>query len=164
MSWLACTHLNEVRNALAQGHWPQASTPELQAHVAACPRCAQEVLLTQHLQQARAEAIEAAAPVAPSLLWWRAQARRRNAALVRAARPLAAAHAFALVLFAATLVGIVVLNWQSILDRVASAPAAPAAWSLTAVVADWGLAPLAFAVALITTLGGVVVYLTTQRQ
>jgi len=64
---------------------------------------------------------------------------------------------------AATLIGMVALHWHSILDNASSAATTPA-WSLTAVLADWGLVPLALAIAVITTLGGVVIYLTTERQ
>jgi len=163
MIWPTCTRLQEVRNALAEGHWPQASAPDLRAHVETCRRCAEEVLVTTHLQQSRASAVALAQPAAPSLIWWRAQARRRNAALAHASRPLAAAQAFALVIVAATLIGMVALHWHSILDNASSAATTPA-WSLTAVLADWGLVPLALAIAVITTLGGVVIYLTTERQ
>ena len=159
----SCSRLDEVRQALTAGHWPQASAPDLHAHVETCGRCAQEVLITQHLQLARAEAVASARPGTPSLLWLRAQARRRTAALERAGRPLAAAQIFALVLVAATIFGLVASHWRSLLDHTLSAPDSPV-FSLTTMVADWGMLPLLAAVAILTTLGGVVVYLTTERQ
>jgi hypothetical protein len=162
MSRLTCSRLDEVRTALAQGHWPEACATDLRAHVEACTRCAQEVLLTTHLQLDRAGTMASAQPVAPSLLWWRAQVRRRNAALERAGRPLAAAQIFALVIAAAAVVGILVSHWNSLLERAPSAENAAAA--LTALRGEWGLAPLLLAFAVVTTLGGVVVYLSTDRH
>jgi hypothetical protein len=158
---MSCSRLAEVQQALIAGHWPQAAAPDLHTHVATCSRCSQEVLITGHLQLDRAEAITSAGPGTPSLLWLRAQARRRTVALERAGRPLAAAQIFALVLVAATIFGIIAAHW-----RILFADARPdaSAFSLAAVLGDWGLAPLVIAFAIITTLGGVVVYLTTERQ
>jgi hypothetical protein len=159
---MSCSRLDEVRQALIAGHWPQASAPELRAHVEACARCSQEVQITQHLQLARAEAVASARPGTPSLLWLRAQARRRTAALERAGRPLAAAQIFALVLVAAAIVGMVASHWHGIVDHALGAEGAPA-FSLTTVLGDWEMVPLLVAFAVITTLGGVVVYLTAER-
>jgi len=159
MSPLTCSRLDEVRRALAAGHWPQACSPDLRAHADACARCAQEVLLTTHFQQSRAEAIAAPAPsVSPSLLWWRAQNRRRHAALQRAGRPLAAAQVFAFLIVAATLIGLVATHWQRLLALTPQAP------SVSTLLTDWGLAPILLALTLVTTLTGVVLYLTTERH
>jgi hypothetical protein len=158
-----CSRLDEVRLALIAGHWPQASAPDLRAHVETCGRCAQEVLITQHLQTARTQTIASARPGSPSLLWLRAQARRRTAALERAGRPLAAAQIFALVLVAATIFGLAASHWRSLMDHMLSTPDSTA-FSFTTMLGDWGMLPLLAAVALLTTLGGVVVYLTTERQ
>ena len=162
MSRLTCSRLDEVRTALAQGYWPEACAADLRAHVEACTRCTQEVLLTTRLQQTRSATIAAAQPVPASLLWWRAQVRRRNAALERAGRPIAAAQTFALVIAAAVILRIVVSHWSTIADRAPSTESAAAAFS--ALRGDWGIAPLLLAFALITTLGGVVVYLSTDRH
>ena len=165
MNWPACSRLDEVRAALAAGHWPQASAPDLRAHVAACTHCSQEVLITTHLQQSRAAAVATAHPGSASLLWWRAQVRRRNAALERAGRPLAAAHAFALILAAAVAIGLVATHWRAVLDRFATdTPLAAPSVSFTSLIGQWGLIPIVLALALLTTLGGVVVYLTTERH
>jgi hypothetical protein len=163
MSLRTCSRLDEVRHALSQGYWPEACSADLRAHVEACSRCGEEILLSTHFQLARAEAVQQARPVAPSLLWWRAQTRRRNAAFERAGRPLAAAQVFALVIVVAALLGVVASHWHSLLDRALAAQSEPAA-SLAAMRGDWGLAPLVIAFGLVTMLGGVVVYLTTERQ
>jgi hypothetical protein len=162
MSWNRCSRLEEVRQALALGHWPEASAPELRAHVQGCSRCAEEILLTKHFQLARTQTIAAARTEPPNLLWWRAQLRRRNTALERAGRPLAAAHVFALLIILAAIVAATASHWRGLLDR------ALAEWTplstLTALQSDWGLAPLIMGIAVVAMLGGVVVYLTAERH
>jgi hypothetical protein len=164
-----CSHLSEVRQALSAGHWPQAVAPELRAHAAACNRCTQEILITQHLFAAKTSAIAAfqaqTPPPAPALLWWRAQLRRRNAALAQAARPIAAAQIFAIAITAAAAIGLIATHWDFLLSHTAHTPGAslPVS-SFTALLGNWGLAPLVLAITLIATLGGVALYLSTDRQ
>lgn len=154
-----CSHLDEVRQSLAAGQWPHAAAPELRAHAETCTRCAQEVLLTTHFQQTRTQTIAAAQPEAASLLWWRAQIRRRNAALARAGRPIAAAQGFALAVALLCIAAVVATHWASLLSRTLSVPGAAAA-----LTSDIGLVPLILAITLITTLGGVALYLSTDRH
>ena len=161
----ACSHLTEVRKALAAGQWPQAVTPELRAHAAACNRCTQEILITQHLFAAKTSAIAEAQLAAPALLWWRAQLRRRNAAFTQASRPIAAAQIFAIAIVTASAAGLIATHWDFILSHTAqpSHTSFPVS-SFTALLANWGLAPLVLATALIAALGGVALYLSTDRQ
>ncbi|HEX3569336.1 MAG TPA: hypothetical protein VHU44_00775 [Acidobacteriaceae bacterium] len=154
-----CAHLADLRHALDAGHWPAASSPELRAHVASCPRCTQEVLLTTHLQHARLETIACSQPAPASIVWWRAMARRREAALNRAARPVLAAQAFALAVVLAAIGLIAARHWHTVLDHAFSAPG-----SISGIVALWGLTPLIIAAVLISTLGAVALYLTTDRH
>ncbi|HXE09763.1 MAG TPA: hypothetical protein VN612_17795 [Acidobacteriaceae bacterium] len=160
----ACSHLAEVRKALAAGHWPQAVAPELRSHATTCTRCTQEILITQHLFAAKASALTAfqtdAPHAAPQLLWWRAQLRRRNAALAQAARPIAAAQLFAIAITAAAAIGLIVTHWDSIFSSAAHAPAS----SFMALLTNWGLAPLLLAITLVATLGGLALYLSADRQ
>ena len=121
-----CSHLEEVRRSLAAGHWPHAAAPELRTHAETCTRCAQEILLTSHFQQARANTIAAAQPGTASLLWWRAQLRRRNAALTRAGRPIAAAQVFALAVVLLAIAVLIATHWQSLLANTPSAQRAAA--------------------------------------
>lgn len=153
-----CNHLDELRQALHSGHWPAASSPELRTHVAGCARCTQEVLLTSAFRQARSESIATSRPVPASIVWWRAMARRREAALTRAARPVLAAQAFALVVLLATVALIAARHWHTVLDHALAAPS-----SIGSIVDLWGLAPLIVAAVLLSTLGAVAVYLTTDR-
>lgn len=159
----ACSRLNDLRQSLHNGHWPAAAPPDLRDHVATCPRCSQELLLTTQFQLARADAIHTAQPTPPSLVWWRAQARRRSAALQQAGRPLAAAYAFAFVIVLAAIAGLIATHWDSIVTRAASAPTATAS-SLTSLLDTWGLAPTLLAGLLLLTLTSVAVYLTTRRS
>ena len=164
-----CSHLAEVRVALIAGQWPHAVTLELRAHAAACNRCTQEILISQHLFAARTSAIAAfqveAPPAASSLLWWRAQLRRRNAALTQASRPIAAAQIFAIAIVAAAAAGLIATHWDFILSHTAQTPGIsfPVS-SFTALLGNWGLTPLVLATALIATLGVVALYLSTDRQ
>jgi hypothetical protein len=155
VNWSGCPRSDELRQTLAQGHWPDACPAGLRAHVDGCALCANEILIATHLQRARSEAMSSAQPGASNLLWLRAQARRRNAALERIGRPLAAAQAFAFLVILAAIAGFVVYHWHSLTNR---------ALSLTTALAGWGLAPIALGIAAVTTLGCLAAYLTLQRQ
>ena len=154
-----CTHLSDLRRALHNGHWPAAAAPELRTHVASCAHCTQEVLLTTTLRQARTRDIAAAQPMPSSLIWWRAQARRRQAAIDRATRPLFAAQFFAFVIILATAGTLIARHWQSIVTHASTAPA-----SIADAISLFGTAPLIAAAAVISALGGVVLYLTTDHR
>ena len=157
----ACSHLDEVRHALTAGQWPHAAAPELRAHAVTCNRCTQEILITTHLQQARTTTIASVQPTTPSQLWWRAQLRRRNAAVERAGRPIAAAQVFALIIVVIAVTGLLAAHWHSLLDHTLLSQAVSA---LAAIRGDLGLTPLLLAITLITTLSGVVLYLSADRE
>jgi len=154
-----CNHLDEVRQALHNGHWPAASSPELRAHVAACARCTQEVLLTTAFQQARSDGIAASQPAPASIVWWRAKARRREEALRKATRPVLAAQIFALLVVLATVGLMAARHWSTVVDRALTAPS-----SISAALGLWGVAPIVIATVLLSTLGAVALYLTTDRS
>ena len=154
-----CLHLEELRQALHSGHWPAASSPELRAHVASCSRCTQEVSVTVHLRQARSEALAESRPEPASLIWWRAQARRRQAVLARATRPILAAEAFALVVMLAAIALMAARHWRTVVGHALAAPS-----SIATLVDLWGIAPLVTAAVLISTLGAVALYLSTDRR
>ena len=157
----ACSHLDEIRQALTAGQWPHAAAPELRAHAASCNRCTQEILITTHLQQARSAAIASAQRGTPSVLWWRAQLLRRNTAVERASRPIAAAQIFALIMVVLGIACIIGTRWRSLLDPTLPARAAA---SLATIRGDWGIIPLILAFTLIPTLGAVILYLSADRQ
>lgn len=156
---LDCVHLDEVRQSLRRGQWPAAAPAELRDHVGGCARCGQEVLVTAHLQQARSQAVQAAQTGSASLLWWRAQARRRQEALARAARPVIAAQVFAVAVVLAAVALLAASHWNQMLEHAVAAPA-----SIRSMVDLWGLAPLIAGAVLLSTLGAVAVYLSRERS
>jgi hypothetical protein len=95
MSFGMCNREREVAEALHAGHWPEACTDELRAHVAGCSLCSQRVVLAQAFQRERAVASAQPRLESPGALWWRAQLRRRNAAIERISRPILGAQVFA---------------------------------------------------------------------
>ena len=94
MTLSGCPREREVLDLLARGHWPQACSTDLRAHVDDCRSCAEQILLTEAFQHARAEASSAANLTSPAVLWWRAQLRRRNEAVERVGRPILGAQIF----------------------------------------------------------------------
>ena len=106
----SCPREREVKELVARGHWPQACAPELRAHVNQCRSCGDLTLVAEAFQQARAQAAGTATLVAPGVLWWRAQLRRRNQALERIGKPLLGAQVFALAFTLLLAAGFVV--WQ----------------------------------------------------
>lgn len=96
MTLRSCIHEKEVAGLLARGQYPQACTPELRTHVSSCHSCADLVLVTRAFQTARANTAPTGNLPSPGLLWWRAQLRRRNAAVERIGKPILGAQIFAL--------------------------------------------------------------------
>lgn len=108
MNIRACSRETEVRELMARGHWPEACTEELRAHVRTCHSCGDLVLVTQAFRSARASSIASAPLAAPGVIWWRAQLRRRNAAVERVARPIFSAQVFALSMTVIIAAGLVI--------------------------------------------------------
>lgn len=111
MTPFTCAREKEVAETLHRGHWPQACSPELRAHVDSCRRCSDLVLVMGSLQSARS--IPPGLPNLPSAgaLWWRAQLRRRSAAIESISKPIFGAQIFALAI--AVVVGAGVLMWEA---------------------------------------------------
>ncbi len=107
----SCPREAEVKALVERGQWPQACASELRTHVDNCRSCSELVLVTAAFQRARNQAVGAAKLGSPGLLWWRAQLRRRNAAVERISRPILSAQIFALAvnLIVATAVAV----WQA---------------------------------------------------
>ena len=87
-----CSQEERVKAAILANQWPDASEPELRAHVEECQVCSDVVLVAQALRQSHSSMLQAAQPVSPSLLWWRAQIRRKNAELERVMQPVVVAE------------------------------------------------------------------------
>ncbi len=110
----ACVREKEMTELVERGGWPEAAPEELRGHAAACEACGRTLLLLQAFRQERAQAIGAARLEAPGVLWWRAQLRRRNAALEKIGRPLLGAQIYAIAV--GLIAGLTVLGLEAIND------------------------------------------------
>jgi hypothetical protein len=133
------------------------------------------VLLRTAFRGARTAAVSQARPVAPSAIWWRAQLRRRNAAVDRGARPILGAQVFALAVNLAVLGVLVVsqaahgVHWLSWFAP-SSAQSGAGFWagvqSLSPAALfnpSWTLPILLPFLAIAALLGGALVYLAADR-
>jgi hypothetical protein len=169
MTLRTCSHENELAQALKDGHWPQGCGPELRTHVESCASCRDFVLVTQTFQSARSESEQAAPSASASLLWWRAQLRKRNAATERVSRPVTFAERFALFVF--VVVGLVlvalqyrhILHWASWWAELAPSRAfhfLPAG----SLPIDWNLLLLISGFGVLALLSAIVVYLASEKS
>ncbi len=167
MTFRTCTRETEIKSLLARGHWPAAATPDLRSHADTCAACGQLVLLTQAFRSDRAQAAATARLEAPGVLWWRAQLRRRNAAIERLQRPLIGAQIFAVAL--SLIAAVVFLAWQS-KQGLAWLADLPRALHFEALLPEplqtpLGLTALVVAVlALIAVLSGALAYATSEKR
>lgn len=171
-----CQHEAEIRQLLQAGHWPHSVAPELRTHVEGCRACSDLVLLTQAFRGARAASAGAAQLPPSGVLWWRAQLRRRNAAVERIQRPLVGAQIFALILTLLIAAGFLLSqarrgfpSFAAMGDWVASLTQSSAfhfqsLWPSTLAKSDMHLSFLAPGVVMLALLGGVVVYLASEKQ
>ncbi len=178
MKLTSCPFEKEVRQLMARGQWPAAGTPELRAHVSGCRACGDVVLISEAFQNARVESLAAARPVAPAVLLWRAQLRKRNAAMERIARPLLGAQIFACAVTVLAALGfagfearngVEWLTWSYWHDWLVQLPQAAAAqWasmsSGSLASSGWGWMVLVPALATLVLLGGVAVYFATDKS
>jgi hypothetical protein len=169
MTFRTCFHETELAQALKDGHWPQGCGPELRSHVESCASCSDFVLVTQTFQRARSESEQAAPSASPSLLWWRAQLRKRNAATERVGRPVTLAERFAF--FVYMVVGLVFvasqyrhgLRWASWWAELAPSRAfhfLPAGSGQV----DWNLLLLISGFGVLALLSALVVYLASEKS
>jgi hypothetical protein len=139
--------------------------------LADCRACADLLLVTQAFQQSRASTAAQAQLPAPGAIWWRAQLRRRNAAVERMGKPLQGAYVFALLIMAVVAVAVVIsearqgFHWpdwlgQSQISTVLAQTFNPSAW----LSSGGSLAILIPVLASVALVGAVVVYLTVERQ
>ena len=170
MRLFTCARENEVSEALHRGHWPDGCTTELRNHVVACRTCSDLALVSQTLQSARAHATAMPHLEPPGVLWWRAQLRRRNAALEQIDKPILGAQLFAFVV--ALAVGVMALAWQvrqghgvaSWLKDLAGVLHFESLLPTSFAHSESGLWVLVPALATIALLSGVVVYLASEKQ
>jgi hypothetical protein len=159
MSLLQCSRREEVSVLLAKGHWPAAAAVELRAHVEGCRGCSEMVLLTQVMRQAREDSAQVARLEPAGLIWWRAQLRRRRAAMESVSKPMWRAQIFAVSV--SLVVAVAFLTWR------AEQAGGWRAWlggSLGSITAGMGLLPLVMGGVALMLLGGLVVWLTFERE
>jgi hypothetical protein len=166
----------EVKRMLALGHWPHSCSEDLRAHVAACGACGDFVTLTQAFRAAHVQSVAAASPPPAGVLWWRAQLRRRDAARQRIQRPLVGAQLFALAVtllfLAATLMWETMrgLSWTAEIAvwfasaKQSSAFHLDALWPFAGGQSNATLMYLVPGAAMLLLLGGLAVYLATEKQ
>ena len=168
----SCPHETELRELLTHGQWPQAASRELRAHAESCRSCADLFLVAGAFQKARTATIAAARPISPGILLWRAQLRRRNAAVERLTRPLLNAHIFALAFTLIAGLGFLVFEalrsdgWRAWLEQLPQSAAAHwDAFRTTGTIdPTWSLLVLLPILATLLLLGAVAVYVATDRQ
>jgi len=171
-----CAREPEVMELLARGHWPEASSADLRAHVAGCRPCRDLVQVRQLFAAERSKAAGEARLEPPGVLWWRAQLRRRNAAIERIGRPLLGAQIFALAVCLAAAAGYVFaqarrgFDWLAWLTELPRTLHLGAAFHLQALMPGsqgkspweiWLVVSLAITVAL---MGGLIVYMASEKR
>jgi len=173
MNFRACPHLSEIKTLLSSGHWPHACPAELRAHAARCTTCANQVLITQAFQTDRVSLSNAAQLPPPGVLWWRAQLRRRNAAVERIGKPILGAQIFAIAITLLIAGGVALSQARYGLHWLAKLPQSPtfnlaSLWPAmnadTLNLLKLNLPYLIPAVAVLALLSGVVLYLATEKQ
>jgi hypothetical protein len=168
MTRLTCAREKEVEELVQRGQWPQACAEELRAHVQACRACSDLALVAQAFRSAHATAM----PALPSAgaLWWRAQLRRRNAAIERIGRPILGAQIFAFAMILLVAAGALAGGMRRGFEPTAWIEALPRALHLDALWPTslsgfdgsfWYLVPVLATLALV---GGVVVYFASEKQ
>jgi hypothetical protein len=169
---LRCSHAPEIAEALKTGRWPQGCDPELRTHTDGCRSCSDLVLVTQTFQQARSESVLVPHLDSPSLLWWRAQLRRRNAAVRRVSQPITVAQTFAVAVNLLVAAGFVAvqsrrgIDWRGVWSGLARSRAfhLDALWSFASMKLDWTFMLLIPSLGVLALLSGVAVYLASDRH
>jgi hypothetical protein len=172
MTLRRCPREREVIEQVQSGQWPNGSAEDLRQHVDGCRACGELVFVMQAFRSVRATSVASANPSSAGVLWWRAQLRRRNAAIEQISRPILGAQIFA---FAVTIAIAAVfavsqanhgLRWLAWLKQLGQAPAMhfQNLWSPALAMPQWGLLLLIFGLAGVATLGGFVLFSDRQRQ
>jgi len=169
MKFGACSRADEVAMVLRNGHWPDACDAGLRSHIDSCNQCGEQVLLTRSFQQARVGAVGAAPLVSANLLWWRAQFRRRNAALEQVVKPVTMAQIFALLISVSAVVALIVLAWHGGMEGSSWLPGLGTSTSIRSdaysfLASDSGMVLLASGLVAVALLAGAVVYLASDTR
>jgi hypothetical protein len=180
MTFRSCSHEAEVKLLLDRGQWPQAAPADLRAHVAGCRKCGDLSLVMEAFGRARTAAMQTLPPQAmpdqaAGVLWWRAQLRRRKAAVEAMGRPILTAQIFGL---AVTVLATVAMGLSQLgsgmawlaelkksrvfhLDALWTSASSNAASTASNVHPEWSRGLMLPAALMVLVLGGVVVYLAS---
>jgi hypothetical protein len=166
MSPFTCTRERDVAAVLHSGHWPQACPEDLRVHVASCRACSDLVLVTESLQASRRQTADLARLQPAGAIWWRAQLRRRNAAIEKVSRPILGAQLFALTMTLVVIAAIAVWQFGNWSVWFADLPGAlhldaliPSSMPESSIL--WIIVPVLATIAL---LSGIVVYIASEKQ
>jgi hypothetical protein len=166
MRLMPCPRENEVRELAEHGQWPVGADGELRTHATACRACGDLLLVAQAFQKARVESLAAAKLPPPGILFWRAQLRRRNAAVERLTRPLLGAEILALVATVMAAFGFAGfearhgIEWLTWLEQFGQSGSLQ--WGAL-LSQSWAWVILS-GFAAVVLVGGLAVYLTSERQ
>lgn len=165
-----CSRENEVLDLLKSGRWPDACDPDLRDHVKSCSSCSETVLVKSALQDAVVRSRAVAPLDSPSLIWSRAQLRRRYATMERVSKPVAGANRFALIILLAALAGIAwraqpAGGWIASITGLSQLPIFHPAvlWPAASTLQDWNLTLVIPCVGAIALLSGIVIYLAAEK-
>lgn len=148
--------------AVRGGRWPAACEPALQNHVQECRTCSDAAALSIAFGEMRTEASGSAPAGAPGLLFWKAQLRRRNAAMENVTRPILAAE---IVGFAVTLFVLALVSWKWIYaSKDDFLPALQRTFDSVGSMSNWGGLLFAAVAVTLTLFGGVALYLVASKE
>ncbi len=166
MTFRGCAREHELQQLLERGQWPTACPDELRAHVAHCRSCRELILVRQALGSERLKAATEARLEAPGVLWWRAQMRRRHAALERISRPFFGAQIFALAVCLVSALVYILAQARRGFDWLAWAADLPRTLHLGALMPGSLMSWVAISLAAtLAVTGGAIVYLAAgERQ
>ncbi len=108
-----CPQEASVSRAARTGQWDDA----LEAHAAACPACAEAVLISNSLRAIALETEDHKPLPDPYLVWLKAKLTERQVASQRAAKPWDLAEALGQCLVGVVLAGWLLAQWPSIQQR-----------------------------------------------
>ncbi|MGA2251989.1 hypothetical protein [Terracidiphilus sp.] len=164
-----CIHEKDVAELLKRGQWPALASAETRAHMAECASCRDLTSVTQAFQRERAVASVQARLESPGVLWWRAQLRKRNAALKQVNRPLVAAQVFAVALGLVAAMACVAMASRSGAGWLRPVAELPSALHISAMLPEaWQNTPapwlVLLTIAALTVMGGVFVYKASEER
>src|SRR5579859_8171855 len=166
---LGCALEKEITGLLDRGHWPEACSDELRAHVAGCRACRELVLVKQAFGSERIKAAGEARPESPGVIWWRAQLRRRSAAIERIEKPVLGAQIFALAVCLAATVYLFSLarrgfDWLAWLGELPRVLHFGSLLSDSAGNSPWEIWLLISVGAMVAVMGGLIVYVASEKR